>query len=375
MSSHIVEVCTIDEVMPHPNADRLELVRVKGWVCVTGKGNFKAGDHCVYVPIDSVLCQELEDSLFPPDSKIKLHHHRVKTIKIRGHISQGMCIALPEVLRFLPNVVYVGDDVAVALGITKYEPPRKELRTSQGKKIKRKENPHFKKFTDLENIKWFPTLFNSMDMVQVTEKLHGTNFRAGWVPFVPRTWWQKLKHMFGFTPMYEFVYGSRNLQLQDQPNKKLYYETNVYAKAVDLYDLRNTIPHGYVVYGEIVGPSIQPGYHYGLLNNDIRLELFDIYNTVGTAAIPEGYLDPELALSFCAMYGLPYVPVLYQGIYDLDKIKSLTVGDSILAPTQKVIEGVVVRAINGPRRILKVIGDAYALSKHADEENAHDLVE
>lgn len=370
MSSHIVEVCTIDEVMPHPNADRLDLVRVKGWVCVTGKGNFAKGDACVYIPIDSILCQDLEDALFPPDSKIKLHHHRVKTIKIRGHVSQGMAVALHDLDNFLPHNPVIGRDVAADLGITKYEPPKKEVHV-QGKKIKRKENPHFKKYTDLENIKWFPTLFAPGDMVEVTEKLHGTNFRAGWVPFVPRTLWQRIKHMLGLTPEHEFVYGSRNLQLQDQPKKKLYYDTNVYAQAVELYCLREQILPGYVVYGEVIGPAIQPGYHYGYKDGEIGLQLFDVYDTSPGV---DAYLEPDDAKGFCAARSLPYVPVVYRGEFDAEKIQAMTKGDSVLASTQKIREGVVVRALTGSRRILKVISDDYLLGKHADQENAHDLV-
>ena len=65
-----VEVVAIDAILEHPNADRLEIAQVKGWNCVTGKGVFKPGDKCLYIPIDSVLPADLEAYLFPEASEI-----------------------------------------------------------------------------------------------------------------------------------------------------------------------------------------------------------------------------------------------------------------------------------------------------------------
>src|SRR5574340_1044228 len=95
MSTLKVEICEIKSVEPHTNADRLEMVQVLGWFCVTGKGNFKPGDKCIYFPIDSILPESVETTLFGPDSKIKLSKSRIRTIKIRGNISQGM-VCTPE---------------------------------------------------------------------------------------------------------------------------------------------------------------------------------------------------------------------------------------------------------------------------------------
>src|SRR5436190_20273786 len=59
MSSLIIEVCRVDSVELHPNADRMAIARVKGWrTCInrdpnTGKLQFERGDRCVYVPPDS----------------------------------------------------------------------------------------------------------------------------------------------------------------------------------------------------------------------------------------------------------------------------------------------------------------------------------
>ena len=69
MSSLIVEVCRVERVELHPNAERLCVCTVKGWrVCagrdpLTGRNQFEPGDCCVYVPPDSVLPPELAGTL------------------------------------------------------------------------------------------------------------------------------------------------------------------------------------------------------------------------------------------------------------------------------------------------------------------------
>lgn len=55
MSSLIVEICEVNDVEKHPNADKLDLVSVKGWQCVAQKGEYQIGDSVVYIPIDSIL--------------------------------------------------------------------------------------------------------------------------------------------------------------------------------------------------------------------------------------------------------------------------------------------------------------------------------
>ena len=91
MNDFRVEVVEVDEVLEHPNADRLEIAKVKGWQCVVGKDSFAAGDKGIYIPIESILPEELEAKIFGT-SKVKLSKHRVKTIRLRGAVSQGLLV-------------------------------------------------------------------------------------------------------------------------------------------------------------------------------------------------------------------------------------------------------------------------------------------
>lgn len=381
MSTFKVPVVTIDEIRPHDNADRLECAVVAGWHVVVGKGQWKAGDLAVYLPIDSVLPVDLERKLFPEGSKITLSKSRIKSIKIRGVVSQGMVVKIDEVCPtgWHPADFKVGDDMSEVLDVTKYEPPHKQVQSQPGKRTgkRRKEHPLFKKYTDLENIKWYPKVFAEGEQVYVTEKVHGTNFRAGWVPTVANTWWKKCLKLLRMLPPYEFVYGSRNVQLQARRDRRGFYGKDIYGAIVDKYDLERKVPKGTVVYGEVYGDGIQPGYNYGMINGGHRLAVFDVY----TFCSGEGqWLDSKSTLVYCDVNNLPHVPVLYHGSYNADLVKSLASGDSVLEPTQKVREGVVVKPEHEKvdvcgRKILKVINDDFLLGKHADQEVAHDQVE
>ena len=119
MSDYKVPLTTIIDVQPHNNAERLEVLTIYGYQVIASKGIHKPGDKVIYIPIDSILPVELEEKLFPPDSKIKLHHHRVRQIKIRGLASQGMIIGE----NYAPRGAKLEDDLSETLAIKKYEPP------------------------------------------------------------------------------------------------------------------------------------------------------------------------------------------------------------------------------------------------------------
>src|SRR5574338_171713 len=179
MSSLNVKVIPITAIENHPNADRLELAIFEGWQCVVQKGKYMQGQPVVYIPVDSILPQDLETYLFPEDSKIKLEKHRVRTIKIRKAISEGMVLSLQELREggFIHETPKVGDDLAEVLGITKYEPPERYTPQGAAKQVKKRDqNPYFTQYTDLENFKWYPNLFQEGEEVVILEKIHGTNF-------------------------------------------------------------------------------------------------------------------------------------------------------------------------------------------------------
>lgn len=105
-----------------PNADAIECVGVLGWECVSKKGEFKEGDRCIYFEIDSLLPEIPEFEFLRKSCYRKdLKKFRLKTVKLRGQLSQGL--ALP--LSIFPDFkdLESGSDLTNILNIGKYEPP------------------------------------------------------------------------------------------------------------------------------------------------------------------------------------------------------------------------------------------------------------
>jgi tRNA-binding EMAP/Myf-like protein len=387
MADFKVKVVRINDVVIHPNADRLELAQIDGWQCVIQKAAYKPGDMAVYIPIDSVLPSQIEEKLFGADAKIKLSKSRVRTIKIRGAISQGMLASCSDL--GVPEVE--GYDCTAMLGISKYEPPEPpaNMRSGANSVSKKKKNPNFKEYGGLDNFKHHNTLFQNGEPVVITEKIHGTNFRCGLVPVEVNTLEKKVKKFFGLLDPYEFVYGSNKVQLQDKSPlsapwyiKALmwvrrhvggnvfkqytgFYESrgvgNVYAEAVEKYDLRNKFAPGEVVYGEIYGDGIQKHYSYGCQPGEHKFVVFDLMRN-------GEYIDHAELILWCKEKGLDIVPVLYEGPYNEAVSKELTKGNSVMVPSQKVREGVVIRSEKETkchigRKVLKLISDEYLLKE------------
>jgi len=371
MSELRVEIVTIKEVENHPNADRLDVCHVEGWTCVTQKDAFKAGQVALYIPIDSVLPEKLEEFIFPPDSKIKLSGHRVRTIKLRGAVSQGLLLHIQPLIDngFITNKAFplhVNKDYAKILGITKYEPPLKISPQSNLKQVKKRfKHPEFSEYTKIENFKWYPDLFTLGDQVVVMEKIHGSNIRVGLVPFYENTLWKKIKSFFNLNPSHEFVYGSHHVQLQYKKSYNGFYDKNIYMEMVRKYDLENKLLPGEVAYGEVYGAGVQKNYWYGCKENERKLVIFDVKK--------DGkYQDFSYVIKFCERVGVPHAPIEFIGTYEgKDQLKQWVEGKSSLHPEQKVREGIVIKPLVENhcymgRKILKYKSDHFLLTQEDD---------
>ena len=355
-----VPLTTILEINPHNNAERLEVATVYGFQVIVKKDTYKVGDRVIYVPIDSLLPQWLEDRLFPADAKIKLHSHRVRQIRIRGLASQGMLIDLAD-CRI--RDIALEADVSKLLGITKYEPPVHGPSHTQGlgrNRNKKHEHPLFHKYNGLDNIKWFPTLFKEGELVVVQEKMHGTNARASVLPFIANTWRKKLRKFFGLAPKVEKCYGSNNVDISAATEYKGFYGEDIYGKCFHAMDVFSKLKSGEIVYGEIIGPGIQKNYTYDLESHEFLV--FDV-----KVLQPDGkfkWLTPDEVVEFIKDRGFNTVPTLYKGPYDKEFIYNLTKGPSRYDPKTKVREGAVVKAANdydvaGNKKALKWVSEDY----------------
>lgn len=379
-----VPYTAIRDIQPHGNAERLEVATIYGFQVITQRGKYKVGDPVVYIPIDSILPQGLEDQLFPEGSKIRLNNHRVRQIRIRGLASQGMFVHPSEIFRDGAQGT-LENDYAESLGITKYEPPVRGQNMSTGPKGRNRkaDHPMFHKYNGLDNIKWFPDLFRSDESVVIQEKLHGTNARAGILPYnAGRNPWKRLLVALGFAPKWENHYGSNNVQISGKMQgpvarflQKLgfrnglytgYYGGDIYGTTFANCQTFERIRPGEIVYGEIIGQGIQMNYDYG--HTEPKFVLFDV-----KILQPDGsfiWLSPHEVEAYAAERGFTMVPALYMGPWDRDLAYRLTSGPSMYHPQQKVREGIVIKSVlnysvDGNKRALKWVSEDYL----ADDKN------
>ena len=361
MSSLIVEVCKIDGIEKRGNADKREGRQVKGWHEISKMGQYKVGDLVIFIPPDSIIPQEMIEKY---ELTYMKNGGRIQTVKLRGVISQGLILPCPK------GYEKIGLDVSKTLGITKWQPPEPNFSFGGNQVSKKKINPLFDRYTEIENIKNFSSVFSENDNVVMLEKIHGTNARFGNIPigtnemgsFLYRiiSWFKKniLKHEF------EFVYGSHNVQKSGSDNPQHFYGEDVWGKIAKKYDLANRLPNNLIFYGEIAGEGIQD-LTYSLKQHE--LFIFDVKD------VKKGrYLNWHEVEILCGNVKLNHVPVLYEGKYSEEIRKEYTVGKSVI-DGKTIREGVVVKPLIEEndrkigRKILKSVSEEYLLRKNGTE--------
>lgn len=314
----------------HPNADRLSIVRFKGWTCVCNTQDFVGSELAAYVPLDSVVPDT-------PEWAFMKGRSRVKTAKIRGIVSQGLLIPGKDHPHW-----QVGDDVAAECGIVKYEEP--EPLCEGGEDLP--EPARFMQYTDIENIKGHMDVLRPGEPVHILEKVHGSSCRFGWIDG-------------------EFCVGSRTKCKKRNDN-------NLYWRAVLAYpDLPEKMAHAFgkssdaILYAEVIGVQ---DLKYGRSFGSPGLAVFDF--SWG------GQFHPfHIAKHYASAFDLPVVTTLHEGPFDIDQAFGLAEGKTTMHGCDHVREGVVVRPISERwddsvgRVILKIIGNGYAMRKGGTEHH------
>lgn len=365
-----VPVTKIREIIPHGNADALEVALVYGFEVVIRKNQYRAGDSVVFIPPDSILPQRLENAIFGEGSKIKLDKHRVRQIRIRGRASQGMLISMADAYTFgVSKYVIQESDVSETLGIVKYEPPAPVYNTSNRSGMSRDKTYNMKLFhsyNGINNIKWYPDLFESTEQIVIQEKLHGSNMRISMLPHEPKNLWQRIKKLIGLAPKYEFNYGSNNVQISRKTGYRGFYDIDIYGECVQRLGLETKVPENHIVYGELIGTTIQKNYNYGHSQQN-HFVVFDV--KIIDPVNPENskWLSPHEVKQFCDNKGLDMVPVLYEGLYSKEVLDKHVSGSSVYWPAHKVREGIVIKSmfkyndlsLHSGRRSLKYLNPEY----------------
>lgn len=372
---HRVDVIRIEQVLPHSNADKLEIVPIQGYQAVVGKGQFKVGDLAYYIPPDSVVPDREEYAFLwgnatyeggTPERK-----RRIGAKKLRGEWSEGVLMPIGNLYAQLyPDglgpPLREGNDVAEVLGITHYNPPEPGEGTRPGgnegnaKKWKyprsfagwknlilawlrgeRREGGISLPTYDVEAYKKWHKTFEPGETVHVTEKIHGSNGR-----FIFK------KNIFGLD---KFYVGSRNLW-------KAAGSTCAWRRAAKdnpWIEPWCRLHPGYALYGEIT--PTQKGYDYGS-SDKIKFFLFDVRRPDGKwAELSEVYAlnDADFGKTQKMDDGSYlahkyFVPTLYGGPWSEEIVKKLVDGPSTVPGAKHIREGIVVKTV--PERTVRGLG-------------------
>jgi RNA ligase (TIGR02306 family) len=278
----LASIQRITDIQPIDGADAIEVASILGWkVVIAKRDGFKIGDLVVYCELDSVL---------PPKPEFEFlakYKYRVKTVRLRGQVSQGLCFPLSV----LDGLKYQNDtrenpmyewkedqEVTEVLGVTKYDPP--EI-SSGGGFLQGKTAGNFPCYvpkTDEVRLQASPKLLKELVGIPlyVTEKVDGTSATFS---------------IFDG----EVNVCSRNRSVKEDGN-------NVYWKMAHKYNIIEILNNnlGIAIQGEIAGPGIQ-GNKLGL--TDIDLFIFNVYD------IKTGnYFTADQFFEFCKVNNLVTVP-------------------------------------------------------------------
>jgi tRNA-binding EMAP/Myf-like protein len=383
-ANHQVNFVRISSILPHTNADKLELIPIGEYQIVVQKGSFKVGDLAVYIQPDSVVPQTdafrfiWEPYVTPGATEpVSERRRRITVRKFRGEWSEGLLmhtnefpgltvIDVPTVATGLP----FDFDVSEMLGITHYDPDI-ALESTSGDTIPgphKNHKPHTWKgwfywvmdklgfgfktqgsnmgvdfhipTYDVDALKNFPRTFTEGEQVNITEKIHGSNAR----------------YTFRDGVMYV---GSRTLWKAPKSNC-IWRKVLVQVPWVE--DFCRQHP-GYVVYGEVV--PTQKGFRYGCEDGEVKFFMFDILSDEGywlsNSEVYSIFMISEENLDSIS------VPYVYRGPYHNDTVRLLASGPSMVEGADHVREGIVIkpmveRSVRGLGRVsLKVVSNEFLL--------------
>jgi RNA ligase (TIGR02306 family) len=325
----------IDALSAIPGADAIECACVGGWRVVVKKNEFQVGDLAVYFEIDSWMPTELAPFLSKgkePREFEGVPGERLRTVRLRGQISQGLLLPRYLVLDKVGEI-QEGQDVTELLGIHKWEKPIPTQLAGVCKGGFPTQIPR----TDQERCQNLVAEIHSARLAgvefEVTEKLEGSSMTC-------------------YQIQGEFGVCSRNMDLRETTSNTFW----TVAREQDIQKKMQAVdPHwDFAIQGELIGPGIQ-GNIYGLAKHQFRV--FDVYN------IQTGeYLDPQARRELVTNMGLDHVPVIAPRMQTgtVEQLLDLAQAQSQLSATER--EGLVYRQVQGGFTF-KVISNRYLLGE------------
>jgi RNA ligase (TIGR02306 family) len=351
----LASVQRIAEIRPIPEADRICAYRVNGWWVVDSVGKYEVGDLVIYAEPDSFIPHELAPFLSngkEPREYNGVKGERLKTVKLRGQLSQGLL--LPISLKLYVDFSYYvtaferglqeGDDVTEILGIQKWEAPVPACLAG----IAKGNFPSFLVKTDQERCQniaseIFETHRN--ETYEVTLKLDGSSCTI-------------------YVKDGDIGVCSRNLDLKETEGNSFWKAARDQGIIDAMLAYNGKTGHSIALQSETLGEGIQ-GNQEGIKGQ--RLYLFDIFDIDN-----QTYMKPGARMNLLDKYLVPlgadltHAPVLHPAMCvtdsfaNLDELLAYADGPSMNPNVKR--EGLVFKS-NDSEFSFKAISNEWLLSK------------
>jgi RNA ligase (TIGR02306 family) len=332
---------------------------------------------------------------------ISSRQSRVKAIKLRGVISDGMLIPLDSLYTFAKGaaLLQVGDEFTDIDGVSiceKYIVPIKEY--NQGGQKTQKANKlkdllldsQFRFHHETEHFVKHQNKFTQETEIIITRKLHGSSLILANVLLNKKlSLKEKIFKFFGVntpTEEYGIIWSSGKPRgklpkgIESETNKwetpnPSYYTSDIWAKAYK--EIGHTIEKGISLYAEIVGKGIQGDLF--TYNQEYGIHVYRITQTSVDGNVIE--FSWEQVKKYCQKYNLNYVEEYFIG-----KVKEIVVCDDNLLgylqqkylnksyPDCKIDEGICVR-IRETDEIFKLKSPNFIKMESDNQENEVEEVE
>lgn len=392
MATFEVLIEQVENIRDHPYADRLSIFNIRDFICISakledGSHRYENGHPVAYIPEGSIVPEWLLREIDMWDDAKNIGRldgkggDRVKARRLRNVLSQGLvypCCGITSEdgthyrkwMKMKDGEIHkvgVGWNVAEELGITKWEP---EIPASMSGEVVGHSFDLIYKF-DVENGQKFNTVFAPTDLVNITEKIHGT-FCGFILTREYRDDFMEIPTKNGsiFATAYSKGIGSNGLVFKAVGDNKV---KNIYIRALSW--IMNSIPDLDEFFELVVNPNthvVIMGELFGVCIQDLgystkpTFRAFDI--ALGNTLV--GY-DEFVKLT--STFHIDRVPLLYRGEFQNADLPSLRDGKSSV-DNQTLKEGIVIRDDNNGsnpsigRKMVKMVSPDYLTRKGSATE-------
>ena len=362
--NYLARIVQVDTFHPHPNADKLKLCTVEGYIISTGIDSVEG--IYVYFPVECVinpkflkyhnLYRKKELNQNPEQSGFFEESGRVKCIKLRGIASEGFIMPINSLISYInDNVSFdypigtefdtINDELFVWKYVIKTNISNSKLGVKQPKKVLNIVENQFRFHVDTVQLQKAITNINLEDIIQISWKEHGTSgIFCNLLTKTDLSFYKKVlnkisKTLFKypiFPEEHYYKFCSSRKVIKDRklnPNlTKGYYDCDIWNIAFNV--IEEYLQKGLTVYAEIVGympngQMIQKDYDYKCVYNPKSFDyqkmtpkqmyharLFDIVVYRITYTNVDGKVfefSTQQVKEFCKKYSLHSVKELYYG--------------------------------------------------------------